>query len=59
MTTAIRIQESISLRRAHSFGGLVHSHYGGKQGSVQTDMAVEKELRVLHPLPQAAEEQLT
>jgi hypothetical protein len=28
-------------------------HYGGKHGSIQVDMILEKEMRVLHLDPQA------
>ena len=30
------------------FRDLVHYHHGGKHGSMQADMVLEKELRVLH-----------
>ena len=33
---------------AYSFRGLVHYHHGGKHGSIEADMVLEKELRVLH-----------
>jgi hypothetical protein len=39
---------------AHSFRGLVHYHHD----SMQADMVLEKELRALHPDPQAAEGRL-
>jgi hypothetical protein len=32
----------------YSFRGSVHYPYGGKHGSVQAHMGLEKELRVLH-----------
>jgi hypothetical protein len=32
----------------YSFRGLVHYHHGRKHGSMQADMVLEKELRVLH-----------
>ena len=38
---------------AYSFSGLVHYHHGGKHGSIQADMVLEKELRVLHLDPVA------
>jgi hypothetical protein len=47
MTTVTLIKANISLRLAFSFRGLVHYH-GGKHGSMQADMVLEKELRVLH-----------
>jgi hypothetical protein len=30
------------------FRGLVHYHHGGNHGGMQTDIMLEKELRVLH-----------
>jgi hypothetical protein len=39
---------------AYSFRDLVHYHHGKQHGSVQADMMVEKELRVLHLDPQSA-----
>ena len=36
------------IRLAYSFRGSVHYHHGGKHGSIQADMMLEKELRVLH-----------
>jgi hypothetical protein len=33
---------------------LVHCHYGREHGSMQADMMLEKELRVLHLDPRAA-----
>ena len=38
------------------FGGLVHCRHGRKHGSLQVDMVLEKELRVLHLDPKAAGE---
>ena len=38
---------------AYGFRGFVHYHHGGKHGSMQVDMVLGKELRVLHPDPQA------
>ena len=40
------------------FRGLVHYHHGRNHGSVQADMALEKELRVLHLNLQAEENRL-
>ena len=37
------------------FRGLVHYHHGGKHGSIQADVVLEKELRVLHLDLKAAE----
>ena len=42
-----------------SVRGLVHYCHGEKHGSVQADMVLEKELRVLHLDPQAAEVKAT
>jgi hypothetical protein len=33
---------------AYSFRGLVYYHHGRKYGSIQADMVLEKEQRVLH-----------
>jgi hypothetical protein len=33
---------------AYRFRGSVHYHHGRKHGSIQADMVLEKELRVLH-----------
>ena len=58
MTTAIFIKENIQLRLIYSFRGLVHYHYAEKHDIMQTDMLVEKELRVLHLDPQATGREL-
>ena len=50
MTLETLRMENIYLGLAYSFRGLVHYHYG----SLQADMALEKELRVLHLDCQAA-----
>ena len=42
------IKENIYMGLACSFRGLVHYHHGRKHGRIQTDMVLEKELRVLH-----------
>jgi hypothetical protein len=55
MTLAILIKENIYLGLAYRFRALVHYHHGGKHGSLQADMVLEKELRVLHLDPQGAE----
>ena len=39
---------NISLGLAYRFRGSVHYHHGGKHGSIQADMMLEKELRVVH-----------
>ena len=38
------------------FKGIVYCHHGGKHGSMQAGMLLEKELRVLRLDPQAREE---
>jgi hypothetical protein len=43
------------LRLAYSFRGLLYYSHGRNHGSVQADMVLKKELRVLHLDPQAAE----
>jgi hypothetical protein len=48
MSTATLIKENISLALAYSSRGLVHYHHGRKHGSVQADIVLKKELRVLH-----------
>jgi hypothetical protein len=40
-------KENIYLGLAYSFRGLVHYHHGRKHGTVQADMVLEKQLRVL------------
>ena len=52
MIMAILMKENSELGPAYSFRALVHYCYGGKHGSVQTDL---EELRVLHLRPQATE----
>jgi hypothetical protein len=42
------------LRLAYSFRGSVYYHHGEKHGSVQADMVLEKELRILHLDPMTA-----
>jgi hypothetical protein len=48
MITAALVKENIELGLAYSFRGLVHYPHGGKHGSIQADMVMEKELRGLH-----------
>jgi hypothetical protein len=48
MTKAAFLKNNISLVLAYSFRGSVHYHHGRKHGSMQADMVLEKELRVLH-----------
>ena len=54
MTKATLIKENIYLGLAYSFRGLVRYHHGGKHGSIQADLVLEKELRVLHLAAKAA-----
>ena len=48
MTKATLIKGNISLGLAYRFRGSVHYHHNRKPGSLQADMMLEKELRVLH-----------
>lgn len=41
------IKENISLMLAYSFRTLVHYHHGEKLDSIQADMVLGRELRVL------------
>jgi hypothetical protein len=43
------------LELAYNFRGSVHYHHGRKHGTMKADMVLQKELRVLHLDPQAAE----
>ena len=52
--TGIFIKANIYLGLADSFRGLVYYHHGRKHGDTQAGMVLEKQLRVLHPDPQAA-----
>jgi hypothetical protein len=38
----------------HRFRGSVYYHHGEKHGSIQVDMVLEKELRVLHLDPKVS-----
>ena len=42
----------------YSLGGLVHYHRGRKHGSLQVDMVLKKELRILHFDPKTARRKL-
>ena len=55
MGAATLLKESISLGLAYSFRDSVHYHHGEKHGTMQADTVLEKEMRVLHLHPQAAE----
>jgi hypothetical protein len=48
MTEATLIKYNISLGLAYSFRGSVHDHHGSEHGGKQTDMVLQKEVRVLH-----------
>ena len=45
----------LSLGLAYSLRGSARYHHGGKHGSMQADLVLEKELRVLHLDLQTAE----
>jgi hypothetical protein len=45
MITATHLKENTLLGLA--YGSLVHYHHGRKHGAVQTEMVLEKELRIL------------
>ena len=47
MTIATLKKENIELGLASRFRGLVHCQHGRKHGSMQADMVLNKELRVL------------
>jgi hypothetical protein len=51
---ATLIKANIYFGLAYSFRSLVHYHYSQKHSSMQADMVLEKELRVLHLNPKAA-----
>ena len=53
MTATLR-KESIYLKLAYRFRGLVHCLHGGRYGGTQADTMLKKEPRVLHLYPQAA-----
>ena len=55
MTRATLIKNFVFIGSGLRFRGLVHYHHGRKHGSMQADMVLEKELRVLHLDPKAAE----
>jgi len=55
MSVAALTKDNISLGLAYRFRGSVHYPHGGKHGSVQADVNLEKELRLLHLDLQAAE----
>ena len=47
MTTATLMRKHL-IGAGLQFRGLVHCHHGGKHGSVQAGMVLEKELKALH-----------
>ena len=49
MTMATLIKENMSLELEYGFRGVVHYWHGRRHGSMQADMVLEEELRVLHP----------
>lgn len=44
MTMATLIKENLSLELAYRIRGLLHYRHGGKHGSIQGDVGLEKEL---------------
>ena len=54
MTTATLLKDNIEFGLAYTFRGLIHYRHGGNHGTMQADMLLEKELRVLHLDRQAA-----
>ena len=54
MTKAALIKGNIYLGLAYSFRDSVLYHPSRKHGSIQADMVLEKELRVLHLDPKAS-----
>ena len=54
MTMTALIKENIKLGLAYSFRGLVCYCHGKKHGSAQADTVLEKEPRVLFPVPHTA-----
>ena len=59
MTNASLIKDNIELGLAYRFRGSAHYHQGRKHGSVQTGMMLEKELRILHPVPKTNRRRLS
>jgi hypothetical protein len=48
MSKATLIKRNISLGLAYRFRGSIHYHHDEKHGSIQADMVLEKEFRLLH-----------
>jgi hypothetical protein len=46
--TKVTLRKNISLGLPYRFRGSVHYCQGRKHGSIEADMVLEKELRVLH-----------
>ena len=59
MTKATLVKNNILLGAGLQIQRFRGYHHGGTHGSVQADMALEKELRVLHLVPKAARRRLT
>ena len=59
MTNATLKKANISMELAYIFRGLVHYHQSKKHGSIQADMVLEEELRVLHLNPKTARRRLS
>ena len=47
------------IRVVLQFRGFIHCHHGGNQGSIQANVVLEDELRVLHLDPQEQKETVT
>jgi len=58
MTKATLTKDNIKLGFAYDFRGLVHNHHGGKNGTMQGEVVLEK-MRVLHLNPQVAMKRFT
>ena len=58
MTKATVTKENISLGVAYRFSVLVLYHHGRKHGSMQADVVLEREVKVLHLALQEVEKGL-
>lgn len=59
MTKLTLTKEGIEFRLAYSFTHLVHYYRGRRHGNIQTDIVLEKKLRVLHLDLKAARRRLS
>ena len=53
--TMVTLKGTHFIEAGLQFRGLVHYHHGRKHGGMQTDIILEKVLRVLYPDQKAAE----